>query len=117
MTIENQDAIIPATSSRKENYLLLTIQKLRELEKQSEGMDLQDCVKFLRMGEYEVLERLQPDLMENEYIVSHGYTEKGVRHQWALSMLIELMLKQEDTMNRLVRDETTKSAAVLLFKP
>lgn len=82
------------------DFLTLTLKKLHDLEKQAETMTLDEIVEFLTACEFRIAKRLNPDVTECDYQLSLNYSERGLRYQWALSTLIDLMLEHEEGLRQ-----------------
>ena len=64
---------------------------LKQLEEKSEAAPLEDVLKYLSACDFDVMQVgaiNENSSRQDEWTVSHNWTEKGVRHQWAEQKLI-----------------------------
>jgi hypothetical protein len=82
--VPNADAANDAQADDSES----AAQMLKQLEQQSEAMEFHAVADYLTGSQYLVANHVCATDTEDEYTVSHSWTEKGVRHQWAEQKLI-----------------------------
>ena len=97
-------------------------ERFKQLQAESERLPFDEIKSYLRASSYDVLERTDNEptvnerfgyatLNEDEFRVTHDWTEKGVRYQWAQQKFLDLLTEYEE--NRFPRTAAAESTELL----